>query len=116
VSRETSAKALGVNDDDVSLAAAGGPQGAGVSRSEAVFVRDTLPWSTLVELLRFFGCFGCGSGLGQSSRSIAAVAVVLSAGEVKPRARDGTSIAGGVPTPVAAPENRSLCAPRKWIH
>jgi hypothetical protein len=101
-----------VNDDDVSLAAAGGPQGAGVLRSEAVFVGDTLPWSTLVELLRFFGCFGCGSGRGRSSRSIAAVAVVLSAGEVKPRARDGTSIAGGVPTPVAAPDKRSLCAPR----
>ena len=71
--------------------------------SEAVFVADTLPWSTLVELLRFFGCFGCGSGRGRSSRSIATVGVVLSAGEVKPRARDQTSIAGGVPTPVAAP-------------
>jgi hypothetical protein len=82
-----------------------------------VFVGDTLPWSTLVELLRFFGCFGCGSGHGRSSRSIAAVAVVLSAGAVKPRARDGTSIASGVPTPVAAPaEKISLCAPRKWIH
>jgi len=76
-----------VNDDDVSLAAAGGPQAAGVSRSEAVFVADTLPWSPLAELLRFFGCFGCGSGRGRPSRSIAAVAVVLSAGEVKPRAR-----------------------------
>jgi hypothetical protein len=41
-------EALGVNDDDVSLAAAGGPQRAGVLRSEAVLVRDTLPWSTLV--------------------------------------------------------------------
>ena len=101
-----------MNDDDVSLAAAGGPQRGGVSRSEAVFVADTLPWSTLVELLRFFGCFGCGSGRGRSSRQIAAVAVVLSAGEVKPRARDQTSIAGGVPTPVAAPDKRSLCAPR----
>ena len=81
----------------------------GVLRSEAVFVGDTLPWSTLVELLRFFGCFGCGSGHGRSSRSVAAVAVVLSAGEVKPRARGGTSIAGGVPTPVAAPDKGSLC-------
>jgi hypothetical protein len=43
VSREASAKALGVNDDDVSLAAAGGPHRAGVSRSEAVFAADTLP-------------------------------------------------------------------------
>ena len=72
-----------MNDDDVSLAAAGGPQRGGVLRSEAVFVGDTLPWSTLVELLRFFGCFGCGSGRGRSSRSIAAVAVVLSGGEGK---------------------------------
>ena len=48
-----------------------------------MFVGDTLPWSTLFELLRFFGCFGCGSGRGRSSRSIAAVAVVLSAGGVK---------------------------------
>jgi hypothetical protein len=37
-----------VNDDDVSLAAAGGPRRGGVLRSEAVFVADTLPWSTLV--------------------------------------------------------------------